>query len=124
MSRQIKFRVITPEGVYLHEALIDGRWRWKPANEDSWKVSGWETKVAPDAVREQFTGLTDKNGTEIYDGDIIQFTKPYQRSKAKVEWDSEMASFVFGGWAEGEFPPLNKYAEVIGNIHENKELLK
>jgi len=71
----------------------------------------------------QYTGLIDKNGKEIYDGDIFTDKKWYV-VKAKIEFENGM----FGWWSDGreEFIPLNdcKEIEVIGNIYENPELLK
>jgi hypothetical protein len=70
----------------------------------------------------QFTGLTDKDGTEIYEGDVFQDEE--DSSCEHVEWDDE-----FGGWSTqawysvGEFAQIAKSLEVIGTIYENPELL-
>ena len=75
----------------------------------------------------QFTGLTDKNGVEIYENDIIKvdiFTKPYSVSFGKSEkWGAcfcvqsfNSITFFTKNWADT--------CEVIGNIHDNPELLQ
>lgn len=83
-----------------------------------------EMDVERDTVG-QFTGLLDKNGKEIYEGDILQC----EESIFKVSYeDSHIGSFslVCGGSFAGCFGDLTEpfYCEVIGNIHDNPELLK
>ena len=78
----------------------------------------------------QYTGLTDKNGTKIFEGDILQFA--YTGDNKGVEGIASVVfeSGKFGvlwGWHK-EFVCLDGFAnttvEVIGNIHDNPELLK
>jgi uncharacterized phage protein (TIGR01671 family) len=69
----------------------------------------------------QFTGLLDKNGKEIYGGDIVSD----ENFTAKIFWDTEAAKFalsvIIGG---GQLSVLNlKTFEVIGNIYENPNLI-
>jgi uncharacterized phage protein (TIGR01671 family) len=74
----------------------------------------------------QFTGLFDKQGKEIYERDIL---KDGDDKHTLVGWSEKFASFVLNrdGWAFSHWfgescDPKN--CEVIGNIYENKDLLK
>ena len=83
-------------------------------------IDGMATPIQPETIG-QYTGLTDKNGTKIFEGDIIKIGNKIR--------------FVFFGAAAYRHTNFGEYAsdltikdanncEVIGNIHDNLELLK
>ncbi|MBW9306212.1 hypothetical protein FG876_02640 [Pediococcus acidilactici] len=96
------------------------------------KKSTFSLKQLNDLVDfEQFTGLKDVNGKEIYEGDIITskpngqtFESPkigvVKRSKISAGWCYETATDEYEIWTSGKY----RTYEVIGNVHTNTELLE
>lgn len=78
----------------------------------------------------QYTGLHDKNGKEIYEGDIVKHSS--MDTVFFVEWDSTLTGFELFYWQKGvkrksvyviSYQLNGERFEVIGNIYENPELL-
>lgn len=121
---------ITPLIKFLEMRTIDSF----PGGEYHLQEDAW---VAPNQTLMQYTGLLDKNGKEIYEGDILNSVHKNQHGTfnkivsvkenefyvGNGEYDEET---IVGGWlieTEDFFHELDSF-EIIGNIYENPELLK
>ena len=82
-------------------------------------------KVDPETVG-QFTGITDKNGTKIFDGDIVRFydDSEDELTNGVVVFNADFCSFCVSiNGHEDVMLMAHWQYEVIGNIYDNKELL-
>lgn len=124
--RSLKFRVWDIEReCYLDETELagitpDGKYIFYIEEEEISRL-----EVGENYIVEQYTGLKDKNGKEVYEGDVVRDGKG---EKCRVEWNESEAHF---GLYAGEQMELTDFIwmrgedlEVIGNVHENSELLK
>ena len=145
--RTIKFRAkkTTTDGwVYgslVYSNDLDAAIYYQKGN-GSVKSMDW-VYVNPETIG-QFTGLLDKNGKEIYDGDILRFPAKYEYEKEnfvafEVFWHDNDCAQSHIGWQmnrlhfqgcicgysglETFLPEWTSRMEIIGNIHDNPELI-
>lgn len=76
----------------------------------------------PQITLTQFTGLHDKNGKEIYEGDILNNSS---NGKGFVEWDERQVTYrINAKQSNMTLSVIALNSEIIGNIYENPELIQ
>ena len=124
--REIKFRAWlnpTKQMAKVTEIKLEGENTFRVLTPDNQVI--WFGGENPNAIVMQFTGLLDKNGKPIYEGDIIRYN-------IGLHYPTSISSIEFlNGWfkryKEGGTDILQyteNYAEIIGNIYENSALLE
>lgn len=124
MEREIKFRGFSKRfrpNEWFYGDLVNYRSEKYilPEGQDVWDIIGDGVEVHSESVG-QFTGLYDKNGVEIYEGDVLEIQE--ERSVVFFEEGCFFVKFKAGRYKVGVYDPA--YISVIGNIHKNPELLK
>ena len=132
-----KFRVwIKAEKVYLTPKL-SGQCCLMPDGKIMWHELGGLRDISQEVEIEFSTGLPDKNDTEIYAGDIVKCVAGLYEWRGAVEikqggwvkWHTKNFDAKDGKYVFGEWNPYTKTGfiegntEVVGNVHENPELL-
>ena len=122
MKREILFR----GKMQCNDEWIHGFLSWSDANRGrNYFVNN---NIVFNETVGQFTGMTDKNGTKIFEGDIVRHIDTtchvVEVVNSEVYFDTEMLEFGFRYSNELFHCQFNNEFEVIGNIYDNKELLK
>lgn len=128
MKREIKFRAWNKEKnimVYNNEDDTYGYWDGCRNSNVGMVNEILNSKYYEEYEFMQFTGLHDKNGKEIYEGDIVKKTgsKEIDIGKVIYEYNGFIVDVMNMDRFYGRVHLLEKFTEVIGNIYEDSELL-
>jgi len=133
MSREIKFRLIKDDKVVGYEMFLDGRWVYAYLNENF----NLHTPYIKHDSKNQYTGLKDKNGVEICEGDVLktevvigdcEYINPRKTYIRTIEYKNIKVSSMDGCFVlDSDYIPDDAKMiwvwndlEVIGSIYENK----
>ena len=128
MKREIKFRSKAINDEFFQGEWVDGYYTkvlWSGNLVDIITDGAHEIPIQIETLG-QFTGLRDKNGTEIYEGDIL-FMGEDADGKIYNEVGIKDGCFGYIGEINNELLPFSQYnviEEVVGNIYDNPDLIK
>lgn len=140
--REIKFRLIRDGKIvgyekHSHSGTVGIGVYHSRVNDDcedfEWvNVRFYKTAWIEHDTKEQFIGHLDSNGHDIYEGDIIEWDRVtgFDDGTGVVIWNSNQAGFFVENDATDvydeiyNFTPTSHSVRVIGNIHQNPELLE
>lgn len=126
--REISFRAKTEQGEWLYgfyhnETSIESNASDRKVTRHHIYTQDFDKFVIHETVG-QFTGLKDRNGEKIFDGDILQEYSGEDRGYIRYDEDDGMYYLVVDNVLHDFSTCNSKWYEIIGNIHDNPELLK
>ena len=123
MTREIEFRVFyNQRGEMLYAGDFHPDQGFLMHNKE-WSLICEEGEICGNeyATLMQYTGLRDKNGKKIFEGDIV--IQEDTESVYEIKWHKEEAGFYMN--STNDYTTIEaEYLEVIGNIYENEELIE
>ena len=127
--REIKFRAFLKSNQVMYDVLTLDIIDKKALIENAEKQLKGYVKLKEIELM-QYTGLKDKNGKEIYEGDIVEAWSEGKKAIGKVKQRIDGLWLMYPAWQSGKIWGLMPNKErkttvkIIGNIYENKELLR
>lgn len=129
--REIKFRGFDPKSGQMHVPMTLQQIKQvliKSNAGEALNLGIIFSVTFDDLIFTQFTGLKDKHGKEIYEGDILKYSFGSDRSHHRIYFDSEVGRFLDERLEDGDSSTIYDGFEfvtectIVGNIYENPEL--